>query len=89
MAYYVINHKVENFDVWKKVYDGFEETRKKFNVKEHYALRSAADANHVLVVGEGDSAAIERFLKSDELKNGMANAGIDGKPEIFVGDNIG
>ena len=40
------------------------------------------------MVGEGESAAIDRFLKSDELKNGMANAGIDGKPEIFVGDDF-
>ena len=88
MAYYVINHKVENFDAWKKVYDGFEETRKKFGVKEHYALRSAADANHVLVVGEGESAVIDKFLNSDELKNGMANAGIAGKPDVFVGDDI-
>ena len=61
MAYYVINHKVENFDTWKQVYDEFEETRNKYGVKEHYALRSAEDANHVLVVGEGESAAIDRL----------------------------
>jgi len=87
MAFYVVNHKVNNFGTWKKVYDGFESTREQYGVKEHYALQSEKDPNHVLVVGEGKLEAIQNFLNSDELKSGMESAGITGRPEIFVGEN--
>ena len=71
----------------KEVYDEFESTREQYGVKEHYALRSVEDPNHVMVVGEGELQAIQNFLNSDELKNGMESAGITSPPEIFVGEN--
>jgi hypothetical protein len=87
MAFYVVNHKVKNFGVWKEVYDKFEPTREKYGIKEHYALQSVEDPNHVLVVGEGELAAIQKFLNSGDLKSGMEDAGIISPPEIFVGEN--
>jgi hypothetical protein len=87
MAYYVVNHKVNDFVAWKKVYDEFESTREHYGVKEHYALQSVEDSNHVLVVGEGTLEAIQRFLNSEDLKSGMEKAGIASPPEIFVGEN--
>jgi hypothetical protein len=87
MAFYVVNHKVNDFGVWKKVYDEFESTRKQYGVKEHYALQSVEDSNHVMVVGEGELEAIQKFLNSEELKSGMEGAGIASPPEIFIGKN--
>ncbi len=87
MAFYVVNHKVDDFGAWKKVYDEFEPTRKEYGVKEHYALQSVADPNHVMVIGEGELEAVQKFLNSDDLKNGMEGAGIAGPPEIFVGED--
>jgi hypothetical protein len=87
MAFYIVTHKVEDFTAWKNIYDGFEPTRKQFKLKEHYALQSIDDTNHVLVVGEGEVSAIMNFLNSDELKNGMENAGVTSTPEIFVGED--
>jgi hypothetical protein len=46
MAYYVVNHNVNVFVAWKKVYDEFESTREQYGVKEHYALQSVEDSNH-------------------------------------------
>jgi hypothetical protein len=88
MAFYVVNHKVNDFSGWKKVYDEFESTRKQYGVKEHYALQSEVDPNHVMVVGEGELEAIQKFLNSEDLKSGMEGAGIASLPEIFVGENI-
>ena len=88
MAFYVVNHKVNDFVAWKKVYDEFDSTREKFGVKEHYALQSLEDSNHVMVVGEGELEAIQRFLNSEDLKKGMEAAGIAGLPDIFIGENI-
>ncbi len=87
MAYYVVNHKVNDFGTWKKVYDEFESTREQYGIKEHYALQSEKDPNHVMVVAEGELEAIQKFLNSEDLKSGMENAGISSPPEIFVGEN--
>ena len=87
MAFYVINHKVKDFDSWKKVYDAFESTRERFGVKEHYTLQSVEDSSHVAVVGEGELEAVQKFINSEELKKGMGDAGIVGAPEIFIGEN--
>lgn len=87
MAFYVVDHKVTDFSQWKKVYDAFEATRKSFGVREHFALQSRDDADHVMVIGEGELEAIDAFLNSEELKTGMKNAGIAGPPTVFVGEN--
>ena len=87
MGFYVVNHKVNDFAVWKKAYDKFESTREQYGIKEHYALQSVDDSNHVLVVGEGALEAIQRFLHSEDLKSGMKNAGIASPPDIFIGEN--
>ena len=87
MAFYVVNHNVKDFKSWKKVYDEFESFREQFGVREHYALQSVDDSNHVLVVGEGEVDAVQTFLNSDALKSGMKDAGIIGALEIFVGEN--
>ena len=87
MAFYVVNHKVNDFDAWKKVYDEFESTRKEYRVKEHYALQSAEDSNHVMVIGEGELEAVQKFLNSEDLKSGMEGAGITSPPVVFVGEN--
>lgn len=88
MAFYVVSHKVEDFSVWKKIYDAFEPTREQFGVKEHYALQSVDESNHVLVLGEGDLEAIKKYLDSEELKKGMGKAGVSGAPEIYIGKTI-
>lgn len=87
MAIYVVNHKVNDFSAWKKVYDEFESTREQYGVKERYALQSVENPNNVLVVGEGKLEAIQKFLNSEDLKSGMAGAGIASPPEIFIGEN--
>ncbi|MEH6454499.1 MAG: hypothetical protein V7782_15835 [Psychromonas sp.] len=84
MAIYVINHKVNDINAWKKIYDEFEATRQQFAVKEHYALQSVENINHVLVVGEGELEAIHKFLNSEDLKTGMAGAGIASPPEHLL-----
>lgn len=87
MAFYVVRHKVKDFDSWKKVYDGFESTREQYGVHEHYAIQSVDQPNEITVVGEGKMDAIQKFLHSSDLKTRMESAGVIGAPEIFVGNN--
>ena len=88
MSFYVVSHKVEDFNSWKKVYDGFESIRERFGVKEQLLLQASEDQNHVLVVGEGDLSAIQEFLQSSELQEGMKSAGVSSEPNLFVGDKV-
>lgn len=89
MSFYVVSHRVDDFGKWKKVYDGFESTREKFGVKEQLILQASDDPNHVLVVGRGDIDAIQKFINSDELREGMKNAGVSSEPNMFVGEDVG
>lgn len=88
MSFYIVSHTVEDFAQWKEVYDEFESTREHFGIKEHYALQSVDDSNHVLVVGQGDLSAIQKFLNSEDLQQGMKNAGVSSEPQVFVGENM-
>ncbi|MFQ6678620.1 MAG: DUF3764 family protein [Fidelibacterota bacterium] len=87
MANFVINHHVNDFDVWKNAYDEHDSTREKFGVKGLLVLQSEADPTNVVVVGEGELDAIHNFLNSEELKNAMKNAGVTGPPDIIIGEN--
>ena len=58
----------DDFGKWKKVYDDFESIRQKYGVKEQLLIQASDDPNHVLVVGQGDLDAIQKFVSSEELK---------------------
>ncbi len=85
MAIYIINHKVKDFAQWKKAYDAFQHTVEGAGIEDHHVLTSADDPNHVVVIGEGAMADLQKFLESDELKAARKGAGVVGKPEGFVG----
>jgi len=89
MSFYVVSHKVDDFGKWKKVYYGFESVRQKFGVKEQLLIQASDDPNHVLVVGQGDLDAIQKFISSEELKEAMKDAGVSSEPNLFVGDEVG
>lgn len=88
MSFYVVSHKVAEFSKWKKVYDDFEPVRQKFGVQEQLLLQAADDPNHVLVVGQGALEAIQRFIGSEDLKEGMKDAGVSSEPNLFVGEEV-
>jgi len=87
MAVYVVTHKVNDFDTWKKVYDDFQSTHVKYGIKDHFVLRSIKDSNNVTVIGEGKVEEVQKFLNSEDLKKAMKSAGVSSSPEIFVGEN--
>ena len=87
MAVFVSNHRVNDFGAWKEAFDAHESTREKFGIKSSYVLRSVEDANHVIVVGEGELEKLQEFLNSEDLKTAMEAAGVAGPPEIFIGEN--
>ena len=89
MSFYFVNHKVDDFGKWKKIYDDFESVRQKYGVKEQLLIQASDDPNHVLAVGQGDLDAIQGFISSEELKEGMKDAGVSSESNLFVGDEVG
>ncbi len=86
MAVYCVNHRVSDFAEWKKVYDAFQPTVKKRGIKDHFVLQSLQDPNHVVVIGEGSAEDVQALLTSDELKAAMAESGVVGAPDVYIGE---
>lgn len=86
MIYLLIEHKVEDFDKWKSVYDEHEGVRRKAGLKELYLLRSSTNGpNDVVILFEGsDPAKVRDFIASEDLKKAMQKAGVIGKPAFNV-----
>ncbi len=84
MIYLLIEHKVEDFNKWKPVYDEHESVRRKNGLKEVYLLKSS-DGSEVVALFEGsDPAKVREFIASEDLKKVMRKAGVIGTPTIHI-----
>ena len=87
MSHLFVRHTVENFDTWKSAYDEDAVNRQSFGLKEIALHRGAENANDVTAVFELESLARGReFAASDDLKETMMKAGVQGMPEIWFTD---
>lgn len=84
MAHLLIKHKVKDYPAWKKVFDGFIETRKAGGEKSYQILHPDNEPNNLFAIFEWDSLENARqFASSSELKNAMGNAGVIEQPEVY------
>lgn len=85
MVYLLIEHKVEDFDKWKSVYDEHEIVRRKAGLKELYLLRNTSGSKDVVILYEGsDPAKVRDFIASEDLRKAMQRAGVVGKPTFNI-----
>jgi quinol monooxygenase YgiN len=79
----IIRHTVEDFERWKKGYDGFEGFRRSCGIVGHAANQDCDDPKQVIVLHQAnDQSALRAFLDSKELRDAMQSAGVTGEPEI-------
>ena len=84
MSYLLIHHKVLNFDTWKSAYDRHRDVRDQAGLKELHLLRNVADQSDVVILFEAEDLERARaFVRSDELRNKMQEAGVVGAPELL------
>jgi quinol monooxygenase YgiN len=89
MATLFAKHTVNNYGNWKRVYDEFASLRKEMGVTGASVHRSAEDPNTLIVIHQfKDLNAAKAFANSEELKSAMANAGVQGAPEIWLSSDI-
>ena len=80
-----IRHTVADPVAWRQGYDEFDSTRCSMGVTDDAVYQSIDSPNDITVTHdfERDSAA-QAFMTSDELKSAMANAGVQGQPEVWM-----
>ena len=83
MAHILVRHKVKDFAMWKKVYQGHASFRKQQGSKGSRILQNADDPNDVVIVLDWDTMEKARaFTESPNLIEIMEKAGVTGPPEI-------
>ena len=80
-----VRHKVHDYAVWRKGYDGFEATRVKLGAQGHAVYRDVEDGNDVTAWHDFDNLeAAKAFANSSELKAVMKDAGVIGVPTVWI-----
>ena len=80
----MITHKVKDWDAWKKEFDAHKQVRIDAGLTDR-AVGYAVDDNHLvtIVCAVNDMKKAQDFMKSKDLKDKMAAAGVEGPPTIF------
>ncbi len=89
MAYLLVKQKVEDYNKWKTVFDENSASRKNGGSEGGWVFQSSNDPNEVVVLLKWDDPKnADRFLNSEELKKAMQRAGVVGKPDIRILDQV-
>ena len=82
-----INHDVEDYEQWKKVFDEFPPARA--GARFHRVNRNIDNANNVTIVAGFDSAdAAMHFRDNPDLKGAMHEAGVKGAPRVEIFEEV-
>lgn len=79
-----VRHTVADYGRWRQGYDSFEEQRRAMGVSGDAVFQSVDDPNDVTVWHDFDSLEeAQAFASSDALFQALAQAGVQGEPEIW------
>jgi hypothetical protein len=83
MATMIVTLRVANFEKWKAVFDSMETHRLEYGWTAGSVHRDAADANIVVTISRFRSVDdARRWATSQELRDAMSRAGVQGQPEV-------
>ena len=83
-SFMLVRHQVKDFAAWKPVYDAHAPKRQEAGLAERQLLRGSDDPNQVVILFEAkDLARARAFAASDDLRETMARAGVQDRPDIF------
>ena len=80
----IVTHKVKDWDAWKKSFDSHKQARVDAGLTDR-AIGYAVGDTHMVTVAFiiHDKQKAEAFMSSKDLKDKMAEAGVEGAPDIF------
>ena len=83
MASMLVQHKVKDFNEWKKVYDSVLDLRKSNGELSDNIYRDANNPNSLTILFKWDSLEnAKKYSQSPELKEAMQEAGVEGPPNV-------
>ncbi len=83
MVHILVHHKVADYIRWKEAFDGHLTARKSAGETGFRLFQSVEDPREVTLLLDWDSIDHARkFIHSDELRDTMDKAGVQGTPEI-------
>jgi hypothetical protein len=78
-----VSHRVEDVDAWLDGYDANDELRRAAGIIGHAANQSNDDPSVVVVYHQAETFdTLRSFLRSDELRTVMKEAGVTSEPEV-------
>jgi hypothetical protein len=85
MARVYIRHRVADYEAWRRVYDDFGPQQQAGGVRGEAVYQSVDDPHDVTVWHDFDDVETARdFVTSDELRDAMGAAGVQGEPQIWL-----
>ncbi len=80
----LVRHKVRDFNAWKVGFDAHAPKRAAAGLSNKQVLRSADDANEVVIVLEaGDMERAKAFIASPDLREAMQSFGLVDRPDVY------
>ena len=84
----LIRHTVQDYSVWKAVFDEQEDLRRA-NGSQGGRLFRSTESGEVLVLLEWDDLERARlFADSDDLREALARAGVTDRPDIWFLEDV-
>ena len=81
----MVRHKVKDWDAWKKAFDSHKQMRMDAGLTDRVIGYSVGDNHQVtLVFAAADLDKAKAFMNSQELKDKMKEAGVEGAPDRFM-----
>ena len=80
----MLKHKVKDWDAWKKAFDSHKQARMDAGLSDRIVSHTVGDTHSVtLVFAVADVAKAKAFMNSQDLKDKMKEAGVEGPPDAF------
>ena len=82
MAWVLVASEVEDYELWRKVYDDMGEVRTQFGITDARVLRDLDQPSQMRILLEGSREDLEKYAKSHELYEAMKSASVVGIPHM-------
>jgi hypothetical protein len=81
----ILNHRVKDFDFWKKHYDADLPRRDAAGLRQLKLGLKSDDPSNVFIIWEASNPdGIQKMVKDPDLKRVMQDAGVISEPEVTI-----
>ncbi len=89
MGMMITRLKVKDYSAWRPMFDANEEARRTAGLSHPRVLRSADDANELVIIFDDiDTSKAKEFAASEDLREAMMKAGVIDKPTFYFLESI-